>query len=508
MIERKKKRVLAALTALCLLSGGCAAPVTGGANDVTLPAFETTYQPPRDDADQSYTASVTFYLPSVSGARLIAVPERMTLSAARPPYETVCRALLAHLPGEEYDALSEGGLSLAAVNPLEVSGDVATVNLAASALKLDHDELYLVSQAIANTLCALSGVRYVNVLIAGVQPGLDVGASVPAGCLQSNTADGVDALLDRVRAQRRQSPARRTNVTAALYYPAQAGKGILCEARPLAFDSAAPGDMMVTLLEAISSGAEYLSCVPQCPDLASMLRQTPTVREAAGERTATLEFTDALNDALIAAGVTRSVMMASIVYTLTTFMPALAAVEVTVGNEKITSVTPLGLYDNAGMTVSFANGLMRRADFSSFLLSNCTLYFADAQGGLTATARPVPYDRIENARYLVNQLMLGPQPYDSVSGLSAVLPEGLRDADLIGLSRDGSAQLLNFTDRLIELSQGMDAGREKRMVYAVVNTLSSLRGVKSVAFFIGGEQPDTFAGALYLPGEFLPDPSL
>ncbi len=505
--KMKKTRLTALLTALCLLSGGCAAPVTGGAGDVSLPPYEASYTAPADDAGQSYSAGVTFFLPSLSGARLIAVPETMTLSAARPPYEAVCRALLAHESGEEYDALHGGALSLASVNPLEISGDVATVNLAPSALQLDHDEQYMISQAIANTLCALSGVRYVNVLISGAQPGLDIAASVPTGCLQSNAADGLDALLDRVRAQRA-SASRRATVTAALYFPALAGKGILCEARPLAFDGTAPGDMIKTLLEALSDGADTLACVPRCPDLVSLLKQTPTVREQAGERTAVVDFTDAFNDALIESGVTRSVMIASIVYTLTTFMPALAAVEITVGSEKITSVTPLGLYENAGMTIAFENGLMRRADFAAFLLSNCTLYFADAQGALKAAARPVPYHQAENARYLVSQLMLGPQPYDSVSGLSAVMPEGLRDADLIGLKRDGTAQLLNFSDRLITLSEGMDAAAERRMVYAVVNTLAQLRAVKSVAFFIMGEQPDTFSGALYLPGEFLPDASL
>lgn len=503
----KRKCLAAALAALSIVMSACAAPVTGGVSDVRLAPYETAYTAPADDKQQSYAANVLLYLPSVSGARLIAVPESMTFSATRPPLEAVCRALLAHAAGEEYGALASGGLSLATDNPLEISGDVATVNLAPSALKLDHDEIHLVSQAIANTLCAFSGVRYVNVLISGIQPGLDVGASVPVGCLQSNTAEGTDAMLDRLSAQR-QASARRQTVTSALYYPALAGKGILCEARPLAFDSLTAESMILTLLEALSGGAEYLSCVPQCPDLSALLSETPTVRESSGERTATLAFTSALNDALIEAGITRSVMMASIVYTLTTFMPALAAVEITIGDERITSITPLGLYENAGMTIHFKDGLMRRADFPAFLLSNCTLYFANAQGGLTATMRPVPYGQTENVRYLINQLMLGPQPFDSVGGLTATLPEGLKDADLIGISQTGSAQLINFTDRLLTLSQGMDEGQERRMVYAIVNTLSSLRRIKSVAFFISGEQPDTFAGTLYLPGEFLPDPRL
>ena len=43
------------------------------------------------------------------------------------------------------------------------------------------------------------------------------------------------------------------------------------------------------------------------------------------------------------------------------------------------------------------------------------------------------------------------------------------------------------------------------MIYSLVNTLCALRGVTRVALFVMGEQPDSLAGAVYLPGEFLPN---
>ena len=122
--------------------------------------------------------------------------------------------------------------------------------------------------------------------------------------------------------------------------------------------------------------------------------------------------------------------------------------------------------------------------------------------------RPVPYYQAYSARALVEQLMLGPQPFDSQSGLSAVLPEGLGSADLLGVAYEDGTALLNFSGRLSTLCQGMTADAEKRMIYAVVNTLCELEEVRKAAIFVQGVQPESLAGALFLPGDFLPNADL
>ena len=133
------------------------------------------------------------------------------------------------------------------------------------------------------------------------------------------------------------------------------------------------------------------------------------------------------------------------------------------------------------------------------------LYFSNAQGGLTRVFRPVPFYEALSARSLIEQLMLGPQPFDSQTGLSSTLPQGLRSADLLGVSYEDGAMLLNFSARLSSLSQGLDADTERGMIYSIVNTLCELPPVKRAAFFVQGEQPDSLAGAIYLPGDFLPN---
>ena len=92
---------------------------------------------------------------------------------------------------------------------------------------------------------------------------------------------------------------------------------------------------------------------------------------------------------------------------------------------------------------------------------------------------------------------------DSVTGLSAAFPAPPRDADLLGISRQGDASLVNFSGNLRGLAAGLDADREKLMVYALVNTLTDQRGIRRVRFYIDGKQEGTFAGNVDVAGEFL-----
>lgn len=501
-MKRKTLRLFCSLLA-CTLLTGCASKSASPAPGVTLPPVVSAHTAPENDESQQYTQTVLLYLPSLDGTRLIALPRSVTLSASRRPAETLLSLLFAQSETEETTPL--GGdvtLRLSELHPVEISGDVATVSLGASALRLSREAFFTVGQAIANTLCQFGDLRYVNVLIADAQPGLDVAGTLPAGCFRFNEREDLTTLWSRAAAS---SSTRRT-IAAALYYPAAEGKGVLCEGRLLSFGDLSPAGLMTTLLEALSTRAETLSCTPAMPDLINQLAQAPTLNEANGQRIMVLRFQDALNGILLSGGITRSVMVASLVCTAHTFIPGLDGVEIWIGSEQLTSLTPLSTYNGAGETMRFDRGLMKRGDFSDFLLSCCTLYFANADGELVAVKRPIPFYSAGNPRAVINELMRGPQPYDSPSGLLPVLPDGLQDADLIGVSLDQSAMVLNFSDQLLRLCQDMPPQRERSLIYAVVNTLCRLPGVKRVSFFVMGQQPETLAGAVFLPGDFLPRP--
>lgn len=505
VLKKNTTRCAALLLGVCLVLGGCGnenAAVSGGP---TLPPVPPVQDAPVNDVNQSYSQTVLLYLPAPDGSRLVAVPREASLSISAHSAQRLCEMLLASPGDDGTESLGgEVALNLSETLPVEVSGNAATVNLAASALRLSYERLFTVGQALANTLCQFGDLQYVNVLINGVQPGLDVAGTLPVGSFQPNTREALGALWSRASAPR--SAARRA-VAATLYYPAAGGKGILSEGRLLSFADLTPAGIIRTLLDALSADAETLPGIPRCPDLTALLAEEPAVTQVNGEKRAVLRFGSALNQAVIDAGITRSVMVAALACTVTTFLPGLDGVEIWFGNEQITELTPSGTYVGAGERIVFPNGLMKRSQFQPFLLADCTMYLRSGDA-LQPVSRPVPYYEARSVRAILDQLMAGPQAYDSVSGVRAPLPEGLRDADLLGVSFAGDTLTLNFSGQLATLSEGMSAADERLMIYAMVNTLCELPGVKKVRFLVMGEQPETLAGNLFLPGDFLPNLNL
>lgn len=496
---KRMKKNTAAILLLCLVTvlGGCA--TKGVVTEQTVLPSPQLPEVPYNDSRQDVKQTVVLYLPSPDGEKLVTVPVEATFSVSRHPAEALCRLLYSH-PGNEYAAAFGQDVALSDVYPVEVSGNTATVILSAGALRLSHEELFMVCQATANTLGQLEDVQYVNVLINGVQPGLDLAATQPSGCYQPVAQLETSAQWSRAASGKNAS---RQTVSAALYYPAAGARGIVCEARPLSFGSMEYTDVLQTLLSALSEGPEALQGVPRYPDFSLYLSQEPVVAEENGTKRVVLHFDASLNGAIIEHGITRSVMAASLVYTFTTFIPGVEGVEIHIGEEMITSLTPTATLTGAGETIVFENGLMKRGDLAGFLLSGCTLYFAGEDGMLHRVTRMVPCYESRNVRFIVGQLMKGSQDYDSAEKLQPVLPAGLRDADLIGVSMEGDTLVLHFSENLIALCRGMDETQERNLIYAMVNTLCELPQVKKVRFLINGQQPQTLAGALYLPGSFL-----
>ena len=503
-METMKHRLSGFLCLLCVcaLLTGCQSQGSVAAVQVTLPPVALKGNAPTADAEKAYEQTVMMYLPSLDGTRLLAVPQRVVIPAGQHMAKMLCEVLLAYPATESTAAVGAGiQLSLAGRESVEVSGSVATVNLAASALALSSEQFFTVGQALANTLCQFGDIQYVNVLINGVQPGLNQTATLPAGCFQMNMREDLAALWSRASAPVSQT---RRAYTASLYYPAPSGKGILCEARTFAFVSMDIVSLSQTLLEALSTDAVSLPRMPRCPDFRGLLADAPGVEEINDRRVLTLRFRDAMNSALIDAGITRSVMMASLVYTFTSFLPGIEGLAVYIGDEKITSLTPSGIYRRVGETMTFADGVMSRQDFEGFLLAECPLFFSDETGRLNRVYRPVPCRDAFNPREIYRYLLEGPQAYDSKNSLLPVLPQDLTADDLLGFSYEGSVLLVNFSGKLAATTEDMQGKAVERMVYGLVDTLCCLPGVKRVAIFVEGQQPENLGGTVYLPGDFLP----
>ena len=473
---------------------------------VILPTAAETYTAPIGDAALEYTGTATLYLPRHDGTRLISLTGDVTFSAARLDAESIVRALLLH-PGDGV-ASPLGGevkLSLYGVNPVETSGDVATVNLAASALQLDRKALYLCGQAIANTLTELPGIRYVNLLVMDKQIGLDIGSTLPAGAFTRNVGTDVGAVYEQALSQRvqagEQAEAGRFSATVALYFPLSSVFGMMAEARNIAFSSQTSADMVTRILQELGEGPVTVEGSPALPLLSELLVSPPEVADIAegGGRSIALRFDAALDDMLSTMGVSRASCMASLCYTLSSFIPNVTSISVMIGEE---AVDHLMLGATAGLLLE--NGQLTRSDFASLLMDGCTLYFADAKGeALAQTKRPILYYLRTNPRALLLELFRGPNDADSVRELQPVIPpDSLSDADILGLSMNGRTLLVNFSRTWVTAGGTLTRTQDRLLAYAIVNTLLCGEQARRVQFFTGGQTPDDRTGEIDWAGPF------
>jgi hypothetical protein len=509
MRGRKKARaMLAALcAALCLSSCMNAGIPVQENQSYALPDLPPEFTAPIGDASLEYTEPVVFYLPRHDGNRLISVTEPIALSEGRLTAESVVRLLLEQSGSSIASPL--GGdvkLTLYGANPVEVSGDVATVNLSASALQMDRQTLFLVGHAITNTLTELTPIQYVNTLVMDKKLALDLGATVPVGAMTRSMGEDIGALYEQQMSRRvlaaENAADKRMTETVTLYFPLSAINGVMAEARNITFPSMEPADMVVALLEELSAGAAVVKESPAMPQLAEYLTEAPKLSQpsSVGGTLITLKFSYLFDEMLHAAGVSRASMLAAICYTLTTFIPNVAGIEAYVDNERVEHVM-LGSISG----ILFDGGVERRADYAALLMDDCTLYFADAAGQkLVEVKRPVPFYLTSNPRALLGELFKGPSAEDSAQGAQGLIPAGmLKDPDIIGISLDGDTLLINFSNAFLEAGKGITADEDRLLAYSLVNTLLYAANARRVAFFAGGNPIEGFTDEIYWKGWFL-----
>lgn len=505
-----KKALCLFLSLACAFAlSGCSTPLdTPSAPVSTLPPAVSPYEAPVGDASLEYTATIPLFLPSRDGQTLLAQPTPVSLHHGRRNAESLVRALLTFEGNDQVSALGGGvTLQLYGQNPVEVSGGVCTVNLTSSALQLSASELYTVALSLSATLCQQPDIHYVNLLVADQALGMDITNHLPLGSLTVHPGVELPVLWEQMEARRTplgEDPADTPFTSAVtLYFPLADASGVIPEARNLSFPGQTPDQLATVLISALSTGAQYLQGAAAIPDLSLLMSAAPHVEALDnGGRRVNLYFHVSWEDTLRQAGVDAACLVSALTYTLTGFIPSLSDLRIHVGETPLTS-----LYSAQHGSQVFADGLITRAAFSAYVMDHATLYFASGDK-LSATRRAMPYYEAANPRLLLLRLMDGPTRQELDRGLEPVLPEGLQDSDILGVSLSGDTLLVNLSVRCAELIRQEAASWEQAACYGMVNTLCSAMGVKRVRFFFGGEVLSTLGGTLYWGGEFLHNPGL
>lgn len=498
----KSKRILSLTLCALLLTGCTSAPQedTDSMPRPTLPATVSGYTAPIGDAGLTYEALTALCLPSRDGQQLLTFYDTLTFSYSLPPAETILRALLSHEGNSRVKPCGgDAPLSLVGSDPVEVSGGVATVNLSASALQLSQEDLYTACLSIAATLCELEDVSYVNVLVSGRPVAMDAAGYLPLGSLTAQAGQELPVLWEQLVARRtpvgEKPTATPLTAAATLYFPLADGSGIVPETRRLTFSGQHPQQLVLGLLEALSTGADTLTGVTDFPDLISLMTAAPEITDlSGGGRRATLCFTADLRSWLTAAGADPACAYAAIVNTLTTFIPSLEQVCILTGERAVT-----GVQHPAHGSLLLPGGLHTREDYSGYLMAQAAVCHA-SEGQLTAHTAPLPYRSVRSPRALLLALAAAPED-------CAVLPAGLTDADVLGLSVTGDTLLINLSARYAGVirESGMD---QRLMAYAIVNTMCEGLGVRRVRFFFGSAEAESLGSPLVWSGEFLYNPGL
>lgn len=501
------RKRLATLTLLCCLTmTACSAPKRDALPAATLPPVIDDVVAPIGDAALFAEEAVALYLPSRDGQRLICQYETLTLNQGRHPAEAVARALLRH-PGNDA-ASSLGGsvtLQLTASDPIELSGSVCTVNLMPSALQLDHADLYAACLCLTTTLCELPGIEAVNVLVAGQAIALDVANRLPLGAQSAHAGAELAVLWSQMDARRvpvgNDPSTAPLTAAATLYYPLTDGSGVIPEVRTLSFEGQQPEQLIEALMVALSVDPVRREAVA-LPSLPELLAAEPAVTDLeTGGRMVSLRFQPSLEAALRLQGVDMANFAASLTRTLTTFIPSVASVQLSVGDQPLTSA-----YSPVMGSLLFPGGVTRRADFAAYVKAQVTVYLP-RNGKLEAVVRRLPDEEAWHPRTLLLTLLAGPSAAEQEAGFSPLLPQSLTDADILGLSLTDGTLLVNFSARAAEAIAGSDLDQHL-MCRGLVSALCELTGVGRVRFFFGGDTAQELNGPIFWGGEFLYSPDL
>lgn len=121
------------------------------------------------------------------------------------------------------------------------------------------------------------------------------------------------------------------------------------------------------------------------------------------------------------------------------------------------------------------------------------IYFLSLTKGrqrLLPTERRVAADH--PARSALEELLRGPLP----AGCARPLPAGVR---LLGIEVSVGVARVDFSRELVANFRG-GSDNEGAAVYAIVNTLTSLRGIEQVAILVEGRRIDSIGGHLLING--------
>ena len=483
--------LVAALLCGCALSNREPEAVT----EIRLP--EPTEEPENMILGERLSAApteVTLYFAAQDGTGFSAVTRMITRSVGQSLPHAAVTTLLDS--GAERSLQSTADTRMLAC---ETACGTATVNLSIDARNAQNSQELLALQAsIGNTLLGIDGINGVNVLIGNVSEShcqLPLGAQTEPVTSVAAAYAQLQAERDRLSQDSRSDPIVRT---ALLYFPSDSGDWLIPELRTL---TVGPEGFVAALFDALRTGPIEQACaIPCIPEGVDLLGETPVIQTlSSGERVLDLNFASTLVTYMALSGLEVWKLAGSIAMTMCSFLPDLDAVRVLVDGEPITQC------ERGQTLMKFPEGRIHRRDFVDCVGSTVKLYLVNSEGMLQPTQRAVSMHSALSPRSLLVELIHSAGDGDA---LRFPIPEGVQPVDILGVQTSGGVARVNLSGTFYRCCQVMNAREERSLIYAMVNTLCQLNGIRGVRFYVEGRAAETMAGGIYLKSVLLPNPGI
>ncbi len=494
----KKMALLGTLLAAALALSGCVSvPLTQvqTAGQVTLPEPSVTPPPaPTGDSWATRTAQVDLYYIDADQQQLSPLSRSIRLEGDA---SVAAAALEQLLEGTDVAGLMPIAVEGVALAGLEVSQGIALVDLSVDALELDGQGLCWMKAAIANTLVGLEGIEYVQVLVDGKE---ESAMNLPTGALTATnatlTALWAQQVADEERFAANPSTAQIQR-RILLYFAAGQDQRLLPEVRPVILSS---GNVAQDIIEALRQGPDTAHARAVLPQDAALTRAPEIATLEDGRRVLLVSFSQGLYEKLERDGLSLWQLVSALAHTLCRAIPQLDGITVGVDGQLITRL------ESGADRLVFEDAVIAPRNFDGAIARMGILYFSNGQGALTRVERAMDLVGAVTPRALLTQLIAGPGALDT--GAFPVFPQGVTEADLLGIRIENGCALVNLSSNLYRLCQDITQEQERNLIYSMVNTLCALEEVDRVRFYVGTAAVDSLAGWIYLKGELLPNPGL
>ena len=502
-----RKRILCALTALAAaaaLSGCSGVQNEERPESPTLAPAAVKWEAPDGDRSVRQGKDYLIYIPGLNELQLTPRTVHPAQGNLIDTAKYLTEQLLAEINAQ---GGTDRNLALMRGRPVEISGDICTINLDSSALRMNYSDYYKLCVALATTLCGIEEINWVNVLTADQSVGLDITGSLAMGTLTGHPDENLPVLWEQMEAKRtplgKNLSGTPMSAQATIYYPLTEGQGIGCESLLMNFPGQDSGQLASALLSALNDIARRRAGGAALPDLAAYLLHDPLTSELEdGGKMITISFRENISELLGKWDTDLPCLIAACSCTLTTFIPGVTSVCVRIGEKPVTELSNERY--SAGTLLS---GQVRRSAAEQFLTGSAVV-FLEKDGKLVRCEKPVERQMSDSPRELLRVLMEGPDRKEAENGIRAALPEAVREEDILGISAEGDTLLVNLSEVVRSEIRSWGAEKEALLCYSMVNTLCLNTGLKRVCFFFEGEQAETIAGEIYWAGEFMYNPEL